>query len=147
MITLSPSGPPSPFSARACNMAGISIVFGVLLGIVGGVGYIQTEAPTALIPAYFGAGLVACGVAALYLPKARMHIMHVAVLIGLVGFVIPAFRSFPKLPALISGAEVPLQRAIELQAVMALICIVYVALCVNSFIQARRRRQAEEPTK
>jgi hypothetical protein len=34
--------------------------------------------------------------------------------------------------------------AVELQLAMAVICLVFVGQCVNSFIQARRRRRAAE---
>jgi hypothetical protein len=130
-------------------MAAISIVFGILLGIIGGIGYTQAEhpSPTALIPAYFGAALIVLGVLALQLPRARMHVMHLAVLVGLVGLVGAAIMAFPKLPALLSGGTVERPLAVWMQTAMAVVCLVYVGLCVNSFIQARRRRKAEESSK
>src|SRR5262245_8416613 len=102
-------------------MAAISIVFGILLGILGGVGYTQAEhpSPTALIPAYFGAALVVLGALALSLPKARMHVMHLAVLVGLVGFVGAAVMAIPKLPALFSGGAVERPLAVWMQTAMA----------------------------
>jgi hypothetical protein len=55
---------------------------------------------------------------------------------------------FPKLPTLLSEGHV--QRAdgsdattaVVVQLVMAVVCLAFVGLCVNSFVQARRRRAA-----
>ncbi len=72
-----------------------------------------------------------------------MHAMHVAVLLGLVGAVAALGRMAMKLstliPSLISD-DPTIHRPVRSTFLMALVCIVYVALCVRSFIQARRRR-------
>ena len=68
------------------NMRVISLVFGILLALVGVVGFVATGClhPTALIPAYLGVVLVVCGALGLKASeKARKHIMHVAVLVAL----------------------------------------------------------------
>ena len=66
----------------------ITILFGVLLVITGVTVYIQTgsEHKTALIPAFLGGGLVICGLLAANEGR-RMMVMHVAVVIGLLGFI------------------------------------------------------------
>ena len=51
---------------------------------------------TTLIPAGVGAALLACVAGVIFLPTARKHIMHVAAMIGLLGFIggfVPIFRS------------------------------------------------------
>jgi fluoride ion exporter CrcB/FEX len=94
---------------------------------------------TALIPALFGLILAALGAAAQSMENLRKHIMHGAVVIGLLGFLATA-SSFLKIPALIAGtAERP--AAVVSQLIMALICLVFVILSVKSFIDARRARE------
>ena len=122
-------------------MSPIAIVFGVLLTALG-VGLYATSdsgSPTALIPAAFGVVLILLGLIARAGDKARKHAMHVAALVGLVGFVVPTARV---VPALAGGAEI--NRAIGGQIAMAVLCLAFVVLCVKSFIDARRARQAGE---
>src|SRR2546423_1723336 len=112
-------------------MSNLAILFGVLLGILGGVlfGLSESHSPTALIPAGFGVGLILCGIVARN-DKARMHAMHVAALIGLVGLVVPLVRV---VPALASGSEFePLKHGGQLA--MAGLCGIFLAMCVKSFI-------------
>src|SRR5438876_683753 len=73
-------------------MSLIAMVFGVFLMLLGGCLYVQSDprAATALIPAYFGIALFVLGVLARS-EKLRMHVMHVAALLGLIGFAMPAF--------------------------------------------------------
>jgi hypothetical protein len=115
----------------------VTVITGVLLIGLGAVGYLLTEAPTSLIPAGFGVFLVVLGALA-NREKLRMHAMHGAVLIGLLGLIGALVRV---VPAALSG-EIALPRAFAMQVVMAVICAIYVALCVKSFIDARRRRKA-----
>jgi hypothetical protein len=95
---------------------------------------------TTLIPAGIGAGLLACVAAVIYLPNARKHIMHVAAMVGLLGFIggfVPIFRSK-------TGFNLE-SIAIKSGLMMSLICVIFVALCVKSFIDARKARQAGTP--
>lgn len=118
------------------------MLIGGLLIVVGAVGYgvSESKSATALIPAFIGLALAVLG----WLSRQdhlRKHVMHAAALIGLVGFVVPAVRSFPQLPALFAG-EAALPAAVASQAITAVICAVFVGLCVKSFIDARRARKA-----
>ncbi len=136
-------------------MAGITVLFGVILSGLGVGGWVWSGASlehmTALIPAAFGLALIVLGIFARK-EKVRMHVMHAAVFIGLIGVIVPAVMAFPKLPALIQDGVVTrangtdATKAVLLQTAMAAICIVYVGLCVNSFIAARiaRRRAAAQ---
>jgi hypothetical protein len=127
----------------------VAIVFGLLLVGLGLDGYLdlvglvkphELHAATSLIPAYFGAALVLCGVVALQASLLK-HAMHLAAMVGLIGFLAGAGMGLPKLPRLLDGtAERP--AAVRLQLWMGGVCLVFVLLCVNSFIQARRRRRA-----
>jgi hypothetical protein len=127
----------------------VAIVCGLLLVGLGADGYFdafglirpsELYAKTSLIPAYFGAALVVCGVVAL---KANLlkHAMHLAALVGLMGFLAGAGMGLPKLPRLMDGAaEHP--AAVRSQLWLGAVCFVFVLLCVISFVQARRRRRA-----
>jgi hypothetical protein len=119
-------------------VAPLAIAFGLLLGILGAGFYYGTGmvSVTALIPAFFGAALVLLGLLALGL-RFRMHAMHLAALVGLVGTAIPAYRV---IRGYATGAEMKLPAVAE-QIAMAVICAVFLVLCVHSFISARRRRR------
>jgi hypothetical protein len=121
-------------------VAPIAIVFGALLTALGVGLYLATEAPTALIPAYFGGVLIVLGIVARAGDeKVRKHTMHLAAMVGLLGCVIPAFRV---VKALAEGTE--FNRAMGGQLAMAVLCGIFVALCVKSFIDIRRARKQEE---
>ena len=64
-----------------------------------------------------------------------MHAMHGAALLGLVGFLVPAIRV---ILAFVDGASINL--AIAGQIAMAILCAVFLVLCIRSFIAARRAR-------
>jgi hypothetical protein len=119
-------------------MAPVSIVFGLLLIGLGLAGYFGTDttSPTALIPAGFGAALLLLGLLALN-ERLRMHAMHLAAMVGLLGVIGALFRPIQMWA---SGAELK-TNALVSQLLMALLCAVFLGLCVNSFIQARRRRR------
>jgi uncharacterized membrane protein len=125
-------------------MGRITIGFGVFLILVGVGTWLVSESrsPTALIPAAFGLILAILGFLALK-DRLRMHVMHAAVLVGLIGLIGAGVMSGRKLPALLSGGEVERPLAVISQAITALTCAVFVGLCVRSFIEARRRRSAE----
>jgi hypothetical protein len=125
-------------------MAKIAIGFGVVLAALGVWGFVSTGSahPTALIPLWFGLVLVVCGVLARTEDaKRRMLWMHIAVTVGLLGFLVPAVRGGGALVRAHSQG-VPLQHAaaVHAQLLMALVCFVFVAMCVRSFVAARRGR-------
>ena len=125
-------------------MAPVSIGFSVVLIVLGVGFYVATgqEHPTALIPAGFGLVLLLLGVIALK-ERMRKHAMHLAAMVGLVGFLIPAFMGLPKLPALLNGTA-PRPAATVEQLIMAGLCLLFVILCVRSFVVARMRRARNE---
>jgi hypothetical protein len=120
----------------------LAILFGVLLDFLGTVtwAFSQTKSITALIPAFFGTALLVCGVVAKLKPNLRKHLMHVAALVGLLGTAGGLGRGLPKAGALIQGTlEHPLAAASALG--MGVLCLIFVVLCVKSFIDARRARR------
>jgi fucose 4-O-acetylase-like acetyltransferase len=123
-------------------MAKITVLFGVLLIILGAASFILTghKFPTSLIPVAFGILLVIFGgMAETPQTRRRMLFMHIAVTIGLLGFLATA-------PALLSAVQLfkgklfPYPAANEEKAAMSVLLLIYVVLCVRSFIAARRSR-------
>jgi hypothetical protein len=125
-------------------MGVVTIVLGVFLGVLGVVGFVATgsEHPTALIPSGFGVLFMLLGVLARR-DRLRMHVMHVAAMLGLVGFAATA-RGLVGLAQLLAGGDLERPAAAVSQSLMALACLAFVGLCVRSFIEARRRRLARE---
>ena len=121
-------------------MANTTIGFGIVLIVLGLGGYFGTDrvSLTALIPAAFGLLLVIFGALARD-EKRRKMAMHIAVTIGLLGF-LGTVSGLVKLPTLLSGGEVARPAAVIAQSIMAVLMAVYVGMCVKSFIDARRRR-------
>lgn len=125
------------------HMANVAIGFGALLTALGVFSYLGTGAasPTALIPAAFGLILLVLGVLARD-PAKRKSMMHFAAGIGVLGFAGSApglMKSF----RMLGGETVERPNAVVAQAFMAVLCLAFVALCVRSFISARRSRVAE----
>jgi hypothetical protein len=121
-------------------MAKLTIGFGAALILLGAWGFIGTGAahPTALIPAYFGLVMGWSGILA-NTPdaKKRMLWMHIAVTVGLLGFIGAAVMVVVE-NVKAHGGPLAHPVAVEAQAAMAGICLVFVGLCVRSFIAARR---------
>lgn len=130
-------------------MAWTTLICGTLLILIGILSYMtgepapgkDTVSPTALIPAFFGIAMVFCGVLSLD-RRFRKHAMHVAAMIGLLG----ALGGFMPIARQIAntGAFDPLKKSSIAGELMIVVCLVFVGMCVNSFIQARRLRQKAE---
>jgi hypothetical protein len=123
-------------------MGKLTVVFGAVLVVIGAVGFEATgsKAPTALIPALIGLLLAIAGILALK-PERRMVWMHVAVTVGLLGFLgtIPGVIGIVKMAM---GQAVPRPNATIEQFATWVICLIYVVMCVRSFIAARKARTA-----
>ncbi len=125
-------------------MAKITIGLGFVLIALGLGGYFGTgrASVTALIPAFFGLPLLLLGLAALK-QQWRKTAMHIAAAMGLLGFA-GTVRGLMKLPVLLTGGELERRAAVAVQAAMAIVCFVFVLLCVWSFIKARRASAARD---
>ncbi len=122
-------------------MPRITIGFSLAYIAIGLAGFFLTGAvhKTALIPAVIGAILLVLGLLA-GKENLRMHVMHAALLVGLLAFLGTA-RGLARLPAAFAGtAERP--GAVYAQAATAILSLVYLAFGVRSFIAARRARSA-----
>jgi hypothetical protein len=123
-------------------MAGVTIAMGLLLTLLGIGAYFATgqQSVTALIPSFIGIPLALLGLLARD-PGKRKTAMHIAVVLALLGFLGSA-RGFPAAIALASGEEVARPAAAVVQAVMAVLCAIYLVLAVKSFMNARKSRLA-----
>ena len=119
-------------------MPKLAIIFGIVLDALGVAAFIATGAThlTALIPSGFGTIIFLCGILAHVRPDLRKHAMHVAAMFGLFGTLGGLGMG---LGTVLSG---PVQRpvAVVLQISMGLIALVFLVLCVKSFIDARRAK-------
>jgi hypothetical protein len=123
-------------------MAKITIGLGVVLILLGIIGYVSTgsHAPTALIPTLVGFILSVLGLFALTDDaKKQMLYMHIAVTIGLLGFLGTAW-SIVNYVEMLGGRQFRYPAAVEEKAAMAVVLLFFVLLSVWSFISARRGR-------
>lgn len=125
-------------------MAKVSLLFAALLIVLGLASYLGTgsQYSTALIPTWFGLALGIFGFLAISPSEARRKLfMHVNVTIGLLGFLGAAWRALQSYGhARAQGIE-PDKIALGAQATMAGLLLIYVAMCVKSFVDVRRARQ------
>ncbi len=125
-------------------MAPVAILFGVALSALGGILFFLAGFDwakfTSLIPAFFGIALIILGILASN-EKLRMHVMHVAALLGLIGFAFPAVMVIRASTR--DNFDITSNSAWG-QIAMSALCFVFLALCVKSFIDARIARKAKE---
>jgi hypothetical protein len=123
-------------------MAKLTIVFGILLIILGVTGYVYTGSvhPTALIPAGAGVLFILFGVLANSdNPKKRMLWMHVSVTVALLLF-LSLIKADVDVIRLSRGVSFPYPAAVIEKSATSLLSLIYVLFCVRSFIAARRQR-------
>jgi hypothetical protein len=122
------------------QMAKVTVVFGILLVLLGVIGFVATGSThyTALIPCGFGVLLAIFGLLAQTQDASKRKLyMHVAVTVGLIGFLGTA-KSLISFVQMMQGKLFPYPAAVEAKAAMAVLTLVYVGMCVRSFIEARR---------
>lgn len=125
-------------------MPKLSINIGVLLIILGFFSYIATEmvSLTALIPSFFGVAFVGLGYLAKKSDSMQKHSMHAALLLALLGLG-GSFTGLRQILAALFGGDMPVRfTAAASQAVMAVLCILFLILGVKSFIDARKEKKA-----
>ena len=125
-------------------MRTVLFLFALALVVLGVTLYLVTggESVTALIPAFLG---VAFGICALVATTERRskHAMHAAVVLALLGLGGSA-TGIPAAIRHIGGEAIERPEAAYGRALMALLCIVFVALAVRSFVRARRMRVSSD---
>jgi hypothetical protein len=131
-------------------MPGTTIAFGAVLCAIGLWGYFgaapEKQSVTALIPFFFGDLLILCGALA-FNSAWRKHAMHAAAGVALLGFLMAGGRAAMTIAKSGLGQmlsdDPAIGRAPRMVMAMAIVCLVFVIICVNSFLSARRRRKAE----
>ena len=125
-------------------MGKLTMFFGVLLIALGVTAYYLTDSMhiSQLAPAVLGVVLLLCGALAnTEDSRRRMLWMHIAVTLGLLGFlasgalVVMAYQWA-------HGEPFPEPIVVESREAMCALCAIFVGLCVRSFIAARRGRKA-----
>jgi hypothetical protein len=105
---------------------------------------------TAFIPGILGIILILLTLGADKMPKAQKHFMHVAVLVGLVGFIAVAGKVGAAVAEMSWLKEEPFMiiHVSSLKPTTMLLSagllLIFVILCIVSFIEARKNRIAEE---
>ncbi len=120
-------------------MPSTAIGLGILLILIGIIGYAygvmnESASITALIPAFFGIVLAGLGAAAQVKDNLRKHLMHAALLVALLGFIMPTGRLLSR------AGEFVLSPANLAQILMAASCLLFLILGIKSFANARRSR-------
>ncbi|MEM1435761.1 MAG: hypothetical protein AAGG11_17005 [Pseudomonadota bacterium] len=115
-------------------MAKTTIAVSVVLFLIGVGGWLLAgqSSVTALIPAFFGIPLLIAGLVALNEGR-RRHAMHAAAVVALLGAGGSLSRALPAL-----GGDEPLRLATQSQLLTGLVLVVFLVLCIRSFIAARR---------
>ena len=120
-------------------MPKVSIVFGFLLSALGLYGYfgMGRVSITALIPLFIGVPVIILGLLAFNEKRIKdsMHAASVLVLLGLIGSV---YRFLQKI---IIGN---LDGSSLILILMSVLCIIFLILAINSFIEARKAREKKQ---
>ena len=122
-------------------MAKLTLVLAVLLVALGLAGYLGTGSlhPTALIPAWIGLALGIFGFLAISPNEGRRKLfMHINVTIALLGFIGSTVEAIRGYVHAASAGVAPDQIALTSKVTLAGLLLIYVILCVRSFIAARR---------
>jgi uncharacterized membrane protein len=122
-------------------LAKLTLVLALLLVVLGLAGYIGTGSlhPTALIPTWIGLVLGLGGFLAISPSEGRRKLfMHINVTVALLGFIGSAVEAIRGYVHATSVGLPPDQIALASKVTLAGLLLVYVILCVRSFIAARR---------
>jgi len=123
------------------NMQKATMAYAISLILLGVVGYFVTGmvSVTALIPMFFGLPIMVLAIVAKN-PGRKKQAMHIAAALGVIGFIGGA-RGLGGFFTLMGGGEVARPGAVISQTIMAILSLIFVLLCVKSFIDARKNRQ------
>lgn len=117
-------------------MPKIALAVGAALVVVGVWAYAasgEDASPTALIPAVLGLLIAVAGAVGLWRDDLRKHAMHAAAAVALLG-VLGSLGQLVASPA--EGSDIALTAGVA----NLVLCGVFLALAVRSFVQARRAR-------
>lgn len=120
------------------DMVLLTRLTGAVLIVIGVVGYAVTGAAslTALLPTVLGIPILGLGLWAGDQARRRTAI-HGALVFALLGF-LGTLMNVAQLPAVLSGGEVARPTAVVVSSITAVVCAIYLAMGVRSFLAARR---------
>jgi len=121
-------------------MVKIAIIFGIILIILGLYSYfgISGESITALIPTFLGIPVLVLGWMAIN-EKYLKHAMHGAAVLMLLGFA-GTVGGLIKFFRMLGGELFERPSAITIQAIMAVLCLIFLIFAIKSFIDARKKK-------
>jgi hypothetical protein len=127
-------------------MAIPTLVISLLLILTGVGGYFlghpapgaTAVSPTALIPAWVGLTLGILG-AISFNEKVRKHVMHLAAMVGLLAAIGDAMQLIKTINNTTTPADIRQMKIISMSITLVL-CVVFLVLCIRSFINARKNR-------
>jgi hypothetical protein len=124
---------------RFSKLPKLTVILGAILVVLGAAAYVGTGMTswTALIPSIAGIPFLLLGLVALK-DSLRKHAMHLAALLAVVACAGTA-RGLAGTMRLVMGQPVERPIAQVVQAMMSVLCALFVILCIRSFIQARRK--------
>lgn len=93
------------------------------------------HAPTSLAPAAIGAVILLVGIVSIAAPNARKHAMHLGAMAGLLGTL------GGLMPVMLRHNDTA-ETAVRVGWMMTLASLFFLALCINSFVQARLAKTA-----
>lgn len=104
---------------------------------------IPAKSPTLFVPMMLGIPVLFCGVVALN-PHRRKQAMHAACAIALLGAIAGGAQTALCMVDLAGGNEID-RYGLNVIVAMSVVCVIFVVVCVISFIQTRRRKAASDP--
>jgi uncharacterized membrane protein len=121
-------------------MPKISVVIGILLVVLGLYGYfgMGMVSVTALIPLFIGIPIVILGILAFDEKKIK-HSMHAASVLMLLGLMGSLYRLAHKF---LMGGN--MDESTMILILMSVICIIFLILAINSFIEAKKARDKKQ---
>jgi fucose 4-O-acetylase-like acetyltransferase len=124
-------------------MENLTIGFGVVLIVLGEWGFVSTGSryPTAMIPTWAGFLFVLFGALAHSKDLKRKKLwMHAAASVAMLLF----FGTMPSIVdeiMMLRGKQFPYPVAVEEKAATSVLCLLFLIICVRSFISARKARK------
>lgn len=121
------------------TMPRMTLIYAVLLLILGLGGFFITgrQSFTALIPAFYGVIVLIVAIFAIAEMRRRL-MMHIAAALGLIGF-LATMDGLWSLVGMLNHTETARPAATISKAIMALLSVIFFAVCLGSFIGARRK--------
>jgi len=118
-----------PLIGIACSVALLALGFG-------GYALADPKSITALIPAFWAIPLLIFSLISLQEKNLKMG-MHIAALVGLLGFIAPVGMVASK----VAKGTLEWKLSTFSMLTMSLICLVFLVLCVKSFIDVRKAKK------